>query len=253
MRRIAGLGWVPDLPDARDRKFAAPPVNSDVKLGPDWSSGLKPAFNQGQAGACTGNMFAAQVLFLQKAQGESVEMPSRLFSYWVARAREGTTYADCGAQIRDILVGAIADGICPESVWGYGDTPAAVTMRPSQAAFQRAQSCEVLSYERVDNTRESDLVAALLLGPLCGGVTLYDSFESGDVTRTGMVPMPGQNESIIGGHALWWCQVDLARRLVKFRNSWGTGWGQNGYGWMPMEYLLDGNLAADFWRIDRMT
>jgi C1A family cysteine protease len=37
--------------------------------------------------------------------------------------------------------------------------------------------------------------------------------------------------------------------MFTFRNSWGAGWGQGGYGFMPYAYLLDGNLADDFWTV----
>jgi hypothetical protein len=33
------------------------------------------------------------------------------------------------------------------------------------------------------------------------------------------------------------------------RNSWGTGWGMNGYFTMPYAYLTTRGLAADFWTI----
>jgi C1A family cysteine protease len=30
------------------------------------------------------------------------------------------------------------------------------------------------------------------------------------------------------------------------RNSWGTGWGEHGYGWLPYDYVSRG-LATDWW------
>jgi len=32
------------------------------------------------------------------------------------------------------------------------------------------------------------------------------------------------------------------------RNSWGTGWGAAGYGWLPYAYVLNG-LAVDWWAL----
>ena len=32
------------------------------------------------------------------------------------------------------------------------------------------------------------------------------------------------------------------------RNSWGTGWGDQGYGWLPYAYVEEG-LAVDWWTI----
>jgi hypothetical protein len=250
--RSAQLGWNPDRPDKRDRKFT-PTAAPDAPQTPDWSEKMPAVFNQEQAGACTGYAFKSQVVFNRLAQGEPADAPSARFAYYVARAREGTTDSDDGAQIRDIIAGAISDGICSESVWQDFTDEASITQEPDAASYQRAAFCEVMDYERVDHTRESDLVAALFDGPLIMGVSIYESFMSSAVARTGMAPMPGPNEATVGGHALWLCQIDMAGRLGKIRNSWGAGWGVNGYGWFPMEYLTDPDLADDFWRVKRIT
>jgi len=46
------------------------------------------------------------------------------------------------------------------------------------------------------------------------------------------------------------CNKDTKGALL-IRNSWGTGWDDNGYGWLPYEYVLRG-FALDFWSLLRM-
>ena len=63
------------------------------------------------------------------------------------------------------------------------------------------------------------------------------------------MPLPQPSESVVGGHAVVCVGYDDSRQAFIIRNSWGAGWGEAGYGFMPYAYMLDGGLAADFWTI----
>jgi C1A family cysteine protease len=82
--------------------------------------------------------------------------------------------------------------------------------------------------------------------PIIFGFTVYSSFESDAVATTGMVPMPMPNEEVEGGHCTVICGHNDAVRLYTVRNSWGVGWGDQGYFYMPYEYVEDPDLASDF-------
>ena len=85
--------------------------------------------------------------------------------------------------------------------------------------------------------------------PFVLGFTVYQSFESDTVAQTGHAPMPGPNEQTIGGHAVLAVGYDDSQNWFIIRNSWGTGWGMQGYFTLPYDYLTNDNLADDFWTI----
>jgi C1A family cysteine protease len=83
--------------------------------------------------------------------------------------------------------------------------------------------------------------------PFVFGFTVYESFESEEVAKTGKMIMPKKGEAQVGGHAVIAVGYSGSRFIV--RNSWGTSWGMAGYFTMPFDYLLDENLSDDFWTI----
>jgi len=85
--------------------------------------------------------------------------------------------------------------------------------------------------------------------PFVFGFTVYESFESDMVARTGHAPMPASGEHVLGGHAVCAVGYNIKRRWFICRNSWGTSWGMRGYFTIPFAYLTDSDLCADFWTI----
>jgi C1A family cysteine protease len=86
---------------------------------------------------------------------------------------------------------------------------------------------------------------------------VYSSYTQ--ASSTGKIPYPTTGEKIVGGHAVVAVGYDDNLKIknnitgateykgaLLIRNSWGTGWGSNGYGWLPYEYVLKG-LAIDWW------
>ena len=64
--------------------------------------------------------------------------------------------------------------------------------------------------------------------------------------------MPEPRETIMGGHAVCIVGYDDNKGTFKVRNSWSEKWGDKGYCYFPYKYILNPNLASDFWTITRI-
>jgi C1A family cysteine protease len=248
-----GYGWTRDLPDARDVLYAAPLLGMAAGLptSVDLRPKCPPVYNQGQLGCCTGNGIAAAIEFDQMKLGKKSFVPSRLFIYYNERVMEGTVSTDSGAQIRDGIKSVATIGAPPETVWPYVITKFAD--KPPAIAYTDAKLDLVASYAKVSQVLQQ-MQGCLADGyPFVLGFTVYESFESAAVAKSGIVPMPAKGETVVGGHCVVAVGYDDATRTFIIRNSWGTGWGMKGYCTMPYEYLLDANLADDFWTIRTVT
>ena len=212
-------------------------------------SGFTPPYDQGELGSCTANAIAAAIDYERIKQGLEPINPSRLFIYFNERSIEGDIGQDNGAQIRDGIMTASQQGACPEAEWPYDISQFAA--RPHDACFVSAQQHRVLKYALVVQTIYG-LRYQLAHGlPVIFGFTVFESFESDTVAKTGMVPMPQPNEQVLGGHAVVAVGYKFVsgKLLFEVRKSWGTDWGDAGYFWMPGEYLGDKDLASDMWEI----
>jgi len=95
------------------------------------------------------------------------------------------------------------------------------------------------AYARVNNLEELK-VAVVSTGPLCIGVPVYKNWFKDYVINA-----PGPEENELGGHAILVTGYDDNKQLVEFKNSWGSSWGEQGYGYLTYRYI--NNLMESAW------
>ena len=248
-----GLGWLPDVPDARDFRFAHMPMKmvSPKKLPAiiDRSAECSPVEDQLTLGSCVLNALAGAKEFLDlKDDGKYTDV-SRLAMYYWARRRMGLAYIgiDSGTYVRTGIKVMLKDGCPPEALWPYDVTK--FKRKPTKAVEQAGAKNTIKAYYRIDDPikQVKQALANGFIVPF--GFTVYSNMMTDQVAKTGVIPLPGG--TCEGGHATDIVGMDDTKRLAKIRNSWNVTWGVKGYGFLPYEFLESRDLSDDFWVITK--
>lgn len=250
------FGWLPDLPDARDHIYE-PPLKvgntSEMPSKMDLREYCSAVQDQGPLGSCTAHALLAAFECCKMKQGVKTKRLSRLFLYYNERVMMNTVMSDSGAYLRDGIKSLNKLGVCFEKDWKYSKSTkpgAKFTKEPPKKCYEDALNNQVLSYKSITTPYLYNLRLCLADGhPIVFGFSVYESFMSDEVRRTGIMPMPEKGEELIGGHAVMAAGYDNDTRKFLIRNSWGKDWGDNGYFWMPYDYVSRTNNCNDFWTI----
>lgn len=282
-----GMGWLPDYPDMRDYTFLSKELlekkeikdlvfptglqNANASTLPssvDLRRWCSPVEDQGAIGSCTAHAGVGIVEYYEKRAFNKHIDASRLFLYKVTRKLSHLT-GDSGAYLRKTMGGLVLFGVPPEEYWPYTDKVPDFDRDPDPFCYCFAENYKTIRYFRHDTPdcsratvleRVKEALAANV--PSMFGFTVYSSIDQ--AAKTGRIPFPSRNEYSVGGHAVVAVGYDdkvviengssglKTTGALLIRNSWGKGWGEEGYGWLPYEYVLKG-LAVDFWSMLKQT
>ena len=245
------LNYVFDSPDNRDYKFksllekAIDPASLPEKI--DLRSQWGDILDQGSLGSCVSNSVAYQLRYLLKKQTGIVKNMSRLFIYYNGRLLAGLSVnEDTGLTMRGgfqsvASKGTIEETLFPYIILKYKD-------KPSDSLYAIAEQYKNIKYYSVEQDLNA-LKKCLKDGFLISfGLTLFSSFMSSTVAKTGKVPVPNENvDRRVGGHAMTILGYDNNLSSFIVANNWGKNWGANGFCFIPYSIIINSKWAGDFW------
>lgn len=249
-------GARPDTRDDRDLKKVYSLAQIPTKPTVDLRKFVDHVYDQGSLASCTANaLCAAYGLDLMKQSltvnsGYYYFDSSRLFLYYNTRAYEGTTQHDAGATLRDTIKSMKRQGVCRESDWPYNVRN--YRTKPPSKCYEAANGNTLCQYERL--TQDIHQLRACLSDscPFVFGFNVYYSFHDYGNQKSGVMSIPTYHEKArepVGRHAVMAVGYDDTKKCVIVQNSWGVGWGDKGYFYMPYEFITDSKMCYDFWKI----
>jgi len=227
------LGALKDPKDDRDYKIRAylTVSNEQLPVRLDVSGIMMPVRDQGNEGSCVS--FAATGFKEFQEKDFKTYLAPRFLTDRIQKIYDGGSYP------RDAMEVLLKEGVSPEMCQPY---TAKTPTDPCPRSADLAKENKIKAYARIYNIDEMKKC-------------LYENgafLASFTVTDNWFKPVGGliiPEGKVVGAHAVCVVGYDDVAQVLKFRNSWGRDWGQDGYGYLPYvsvtQHLLDAWSSVD--------
>ena len=219
----------------------------------DLRPGSSPISNQGGTNACVGYALADGIgEYLARRQGRPMDL-SPGFIWNQTRHVEKSLTENMGTAPADAFKIADNLGFATEGAFpslsdahqdGTPDFARLLTTRPSNAVIAGAKKHRLFTGWKPVTTVHALKKALADDMPVMLAVAVFESTMK--IGASGKWPMPRAGEESLGGHAVTAVGYDNARKHFIIRNSWGTGWGAKGYGYLPYDFVKTDAMYIGF-------
>lgn len=199
--------------------------------------------NQMGEGACTGHAFRNVKTTLEIRKRESASAKKRVPQHgprgiYNLGKQVGGYPEEEGAYLRDVLKAATAFGVPREVDWPYvahtDDRGKPQDIGKAGPRFlTNAKRWKIGAYSQA-YTLEQMLTWLETEGPLYMAMDVHENFFDSD--PEGMIPAP--TGKVIGGHSMCILAAQQSTKKFYIPNSWGTGFGKDGYCWIDFDHFL---------------
>lgn len=216
----------------------------------------EPVRNQGNLGSCTAFSSTGLLEFYYNKKGVKAPRFSPLYVYYMERAimeagqtargeKSKAISQDTGASSYLAVYTLTNYGAAPESAMPYQDGKEALKIAPSEKALKEAQKYRPEGFAQIKTIQ--GMKKALANGhAFILGMHVTESFMTSIVAREGRMLTLGDRERSFGGHSVMAVGYDDEKEAFIIRNSWGEGWGQDGYFEMPYDFIKPGKIYSCF-------
>ena len=197
----------------------------------DLSRFLPPVGSQGHQSSCVAwaTSYGLRGYYENRRRGGQSAAPAFSPSFIYNQIKSRNASCDVGTSISDALNLMKRIGTVPMSEFPYD--PSSCSRLPGPDLASEARPFRISDWKRVDISRLDDIKGQIFAGnPVVFGMLVNQAFHK---LRGDAVFVDRHTDG--SGHAMVLVGYDDRKNAFKLFNSWGRGWGDQGFGWVDYD------------------